>query len=68
MSSNYRPVSNGSAQRELEKAKNDADAQLEQYKTAAQLSVEETKSESARILEILKTADPERPPLTSSFL
>jgi hypothetical protein len=35
-------------------------AQLEKYKTTAQLTVEETRSESARILEMIKTADPDK--------
>lgn len=70
---------NGSAQRGLESTRSDAQLSLERYKADAQNTLEQTKTsgeqnideakgESARILEMIKTNDPDKAAINLRFL
>ena len=59
---------NGSAQRLVETTHNDAQVTLERFKVDGQQKVEEGKAEAARILEVIKTADPDKAAENLSFL
>ncbi len=61
-------VINGIYQRDLEKTRSDAQIDLEMHRSKDQHEIEEAKAEAARILEVIKTADPEKAAENLDFL
>jgi hypothetical protein len=59
---------NGAAQRELELTRSNEQIKLEREKAEGQLRIENSKAEAARILEVIKTADPEKAAVNLAFL
>jgi len=59
---------NGQAQRTVEQTRSSAQLTLEQERASEQKAIEETKAEAARILEVIKTADPEKAATNLAFL
>jgi hypothetical protein len=59
---------NGAAQRELELTRSNEQIRLEREKAEGQLRIENSKAEAARILEVIKTADPEKAAENLAFL
>lgn len=59
---------NGSAQRLVETTHNEAQVDLERFKVGGQQAVEEGKAEAARILEVIKTPDPDKAAENLDFL
>ncbi|MEH2605025.1 hypothetical protein V1277_004402 [Bradyrhizobium sp. AZCC 1588] len=59
---------NGEAQRALELTRSQEQIKLEREKAEGQLRIENSKAEAARILEVIKTADPEKAAVNLAFL
>jgi spore germination cell wall hydrolase CwlJ-like protein len=59
---------NGAAQRELELTRSNEQIRLEREKAEGQLRIENSKAEAARILEVIKTDDPEKAAVNLAFL
>ena len=59
---------NGSAQRSLEETRSDKQLELEREKAVIQKTLEETKAETSRILEVIKTGDPDKAVTNLKFL
>jgi hypothetical protein len=59
---------NGEEQRKLELTRSNEQIKLEREKVQGQQFIEETKAETARILEVIKTADPEKAAANLEFL
>jgi hypothetical protein len=59
---------NASAQREFEQTRSNAQLTLEQSRTQGQQMIEEAKAEAARILDMIKTAEPDKAAENLNFL